>query len=170
VPLGRNHARPSRTVRARPACTALARPACAAHDHAGHGPAWPQPAQRAWHTAHGGGTAPVRGKRPRSGGSPVREWRTTARRRRARLRSGRRRGRRGGELSGRRWRTRCGRETGGAGEATVGVTAVRARRSGDGRRGRGSRCRAGAARRALSGGAGERGGCRGARRVVGVQN
>jgi hypothetical protein len=40
----------------------------------------------------GGGMALVRGKRPRSGGSPARGRRTAARRRRARLRSGRRRG------------------------------------------------------------------------------
>jgi hypothetical protein len=49
-------------------------------------------------------------------------------------RSGRRRGRRGGELSGRRRLARGSRETAGAGEVTVGATAVRARRALSGRR------------------------------------
>jgi hypothetical protein len=89
----------------------------AARGHVMHDPAWPRPAS----AAHGG-TTPVHGKRPRSGGSPVRERRMAAQRRRARLRLGRRWCARGGRGGG------GAREASGAGEAAVGRRAARARR------------------------------------------
>jgi hypothetical protein len=139
VPLGWNRARPRCTVRG------------AARGHAGHGPrARPTATRGVARAAHGVGTTPVRGKRLRSSGSPARERRTAARRRQARLWSGRRWGRwsgRGGGAVGRRaarkrrqsgatraWR---GREAGGVGEATVVATAAHGER---GARSAGARC------------------------------
>jgi hypothetical protein len=111
VPLGRNHARPSRTARARPMATRGA-----AHVHgagaaglslgrcSARGPARPTSAARVARrerarVAHdggaarraGGGTAPARGKQLKNGGSPAQGRRMAVWRRRARLRSGRRR-------------------------------------------------------------------------------
>jgi hypothetical protein len=176
VPLGRNHARPSRTARARPTTT------------------------RGMTRVRGAGAARVRGPRPRgarpglasAGAARVAH---DARRRCSASRWWHGTGAR--EAAEDRRLTDAGMANGGAastGEASVrtaarsamrravGATVGRAMRSGDGRRGRGN-CwgdgdageavgrRAARARQSLSSGrdeagAGERGGCRGARRAV----
>jgi hypothetical protein len=146
VLLGRNHARPRCTVRgadvapvrgprprgARPGL-ASAGAARAAHGGATRGGT----ARRA-----GDDMTPVRGKRLRSSGSPARERRTAARRRRA----------------------SSGQDCGGVGEA-VGVAARSARRSGDGRRGRGDGRGDGGAREAALSGWRGRGGALSGQRV-----
>jgi hypothetical protein len=114
VPLGRNHARPSRTARVWPAARVRgpARPAHTTRGARRERAALPGGTRLGGGAARraDGGTTPVRGKRPRSSGSP-------ARCQRARLRLGRRCGRRGG------------REAGAVGKATVGVTAAGVRRA-----------------------------------------
>jgi hypothetical protein len=99
------------------------------------GPAWPRPARRAAHgSATRGGAArragddmaPMRGKRLRSSGAPVRERWTTARRRRA---SSGQDGSAREAIGTRAARGGDGRGDGGAREA-VGTAAARARWSG----------------------------------------